>query len=427
MTNFKSLLSAIILAAGLLAGTQAQAVAYALEPTALQILSAVNQVGARLSQAQDRIVSAIQGASTAQTTAASESARLIADANTKTAADMKKLDAEIDFEPLDSCSVTALAEGGTDVTNNLPASSGRGSPAPTPTAGATKAMAAVLEIANGKMPAPAPELGAAMAANGACGTFAAGGLRAESCRGAGFSPGLSSGYPNADIRAETLFDGPQTSADEAAGINRKLTIRPDNSPERMAVLSFVRNLETPVELRTLSAAELNSGAGRTYMALRDTYDAAISLASKPLRDQESLITANKATLPVLRQLMKGQDGQFIVRTLDKTYPSWASDGISFAQLMSLEASRRYMNEDWHVRMAGATQRQLLAEQVQLQALQIWTQVSLLEKIGQLGIIQGAVAGSVLRAEKMPMLVAAYRAARKPGGKPKTESESGSGG
>lgn len=368
-----------------------------------------------LELSRTRIIAAIQGASTAQTTATAESAKIVADANTKTAGEMKKADIERNAVPLDPCGVTAAARGGSQASSNRPAASGRGGgggPPNTPTAGATKEMAELLAIASGDKPAPPPELAAAMAAKGACGTFAKGGVREASCKGAGFSTGVSSGFPNADIRAETLFDGPQNPNDISQGVNRKLTIKPGNSPEKTAVAAFIRNLETPVDLRTLTAKEVNSEAGRNYMALRDSYDASISLASKPLRDQESMITANALTLPILKQLLKSEDRKFIISYLDRVFPSWKTDGISYAELMNLEASRRYLNEDWHVRMAGANEKQLLAEQVQMLAFSGWTSVSMLERTQQLGIIQGASAAAAIRTEKMPMLVAAYKAAKR---------------
>lgn len=337
---------------------------------------------------------------------------MVAQANTRTAADMKNAETQIQYVPLDPCGVTAVARGGSAASRNRPAGSGRGSSAPTPTAGSTSEMSETLLVSNGEKPAPSPELAAAMAAKGACGTFAQGGLRESACRGAGFSVGVSSGFPNADIKAETLFDGPQTPADMASGVNRKLTIKSGNSPERMAVNAFVRNLETATDLRTLTATELNSEAGRNYMALRDTYDATMSMATKPLRDQESLITANKTTLPILKQLMKSEDGPFVTSYLNRVYPSWQSDGISYAQLMDLEASRRYMNEDWHVRIAGASEKQLLTEQVQMQALNGWMNASLLERLQQVAVLQGAQVGSAIRAEKMPLLIAAHKAAKR---------------
>lgn len=384
------------------------------ETTAQAILQAVND-------ARDRIVNAIQGSAVSQSTATSESAKIMAESTAKTAADMKKLDVQIKAEPLDPCGVTAAAKGGSAAAVNRPGGGGRGgggggggsgSASSPPTAGATQDMQKVLAISSGAAPAPAPEIAAAMAAKGACGTFAKDGLRAEACRNAGFSASASSGYPDADIHAETLFDGPQTAADRAQGVNRKLTIKSGNFPERTAVEAFIRNLETPIDLRALGPTEINSEAGRNYMALRDSYDAAMSLATKPVRDQQSLITANKTTLPILKQLAKSEDSRFVTTKLDSSFPSWRSDGISFAQLMQLEADRRYLNEDWHVRMAGANEKQLLAEQVQLQAFNGWLNVSMLERLQQQAIIQGTAAGAAIRSEKMPQLIAAHRAAKR---------------
>lgn len=377
------------------------------ETTLQRVLSAVGQ-------AQDRIVNAIQGSSTAQTAATSESARVVAEANTKTAAEMKKAEIQIQAVPLDPCGVTAVARGGSAASNNRPASSGRGTGTPTPTKGATSDMVDALDIANGVKPAPPQELAATIAANGACGTFAQGTLREADCKGAGFATGLSSGFPNADIKAETIFDGPQNASDIAAGVNRKLTIKPGNSTEKMAVNAFISNIAGTVPLKTLNKNEINSLNGRSYMALRDSFDASISLANKPLRDQEGLITANKTTIPIVDQMMKGQDSSYISKHLQQVFPSWRTDGISYAELLNLEASRRYLNPDWHARMAGATEKQLMVEQVEMQALQGWMQASTLERLQQIAILQGTVAGAAIRTEKLPKLTAAHQAAKLPG-------------
>lgn len=395
---------------GLIGGTTpAQAVSFfclncATQTTAVQILDAINT-------ARTEIISAIKGGATTQSTATGESAKIIADANIKTSAEMAKVNNVINGEPLDPCGVTAAARGGGAPGTSRPSGGGRTGGDPS-TAGATSDMQRALKISSGTVAAPAPEIAAAIAAKGACGTFAKDGLRAEACRSAGFSPGASSGFPDADIQAETLFDGPQTSSDKAAGIKRKLTIKSGNSAERTAIESFIRNLETPLDLRTLTANEINSEAGRNYMALRDSYDAVISLATKPVRDQQSLITANPLTLPILRQLAKSEDANYITTRLNASYPAWRTDGVSFAELMQLEADRRYLNEDWHVRMAGANEKQLMAEQVQLQALHGWMNVAMLERAQQQAILQGTTAGAALRSEKMPQLIAAHRAAKR---------------
>lgn len=400
----------VMSAAGLMASSPAHAIACTNcfnEMTAHRyfpsLITAVNA-------GTERIVAALQGAAASQATATTEAGRIVSEAGARTAAEMAKNDATLKFQHIDPCSVTAVARGGSNMVNQRPRSGGRGS-AP-PKAGATEPLRESLDISAGMKPAPAPEIAAALAAKGGCGTFARGGIREVGCRDAGFDTGLSSGFPNADVKAETLFDGPQTQADIDAGVRRKLTIAPGDSKEKMAIAAFIRNLDTPVDLRTLTKGEINTEAGRSYMAFRDSYDAAMSMANKPLRDQESLITANVSTLPVLTQLGKGEDAAYVTAYLNKAYPNWKRDGISYAELLQLEAGRRYLNADWHTRMAGANERQLLAEQVQLQAVGNWLQVQMFEKLQQIAILQGTGAGAGIRAEKLPQLVAAHKAARK---------------
>lgn len=383
------------------------------EITGQRILAAVDTVSRRVSSSQEAIVKAITGATTATNTAISETGKLSSEANIRTTVEMKKAELDTAYEPLDPCGVTAAAKGGGGSASSKPSGPGRGGSTPSPTAGATKAMQETLKIANGERTNPAPEVAAALAVSGACQSFAKGTLREAACTGAGFAPSALNGHPNADVRADTIFDGPQTAANLASGATvRKLTIAPGNVNEKTAVSAFIRNLDTPVDLKTLTNAEYGSEAGRNYMALRDSYDASMSLATKPLRDQESLITANKATLPILAQMTKGEDGPYVTAELDKTYPDWRKDGISYAHLMSLESSRRYLNEKWYARIAGAGDKQIAIESLQLQAFAQWTNVAILERLQQLSILQGSSTGSLIRAEKMPLLVAAHRAAKR---------------
>lgn len=376
------------------------------------------QILAAIQLARQSNVDAIQGASSAGSTATMEAARVVAEANAKTAGVIETTRIESRYELLDPCSVTAVAKGGSEAQRTRPHGSGRGGGGggnggtPTPTQGSTKDMKRALEIAAGERPAPPPEVIAALAASGACGSFVSGGTREQMCKDAGFSLELKSGFPNADVRAETLFDGPQTATDMASGTRRKLTITPGNSSEKMAVNAFLRNLETPLDFRALEARELKSDAGRNYMALRDSYEAAMSLASKPMRDQEAMMTANPATRPILAQLLKGADSAYVRDYLIKAYPRWDKDGISFAELLNLETARRYHNERWHERMAAANEKQLLHEQVQLQALNIWVLSSLAERMQQLNAVQGNTAAAVIRQEKMPGLLAAHKAAQR---------------
>ncbi|MBQ0916932.1 hypothetical protein KBW71_00510 [Hydrogenophaga aromaticivorans] len=365
-----------------------------------------------------QVPGAIQGAAASTSTATMEAGRAIVEGTARAQTNLERGRIESQYQPIDPCSVTAMSKGGTASERVRPHGSGRGAGgggsggSTTASAGATSEMRRALEISSGERVAPAPEVSAALASKGACSTFAKGGVREQACRSAGFSTGLSSGLPNADVRAETLFDGPQTQADMNVGVVRKLTIRGGNSTERTAVASFIRNLETPLDLRALEEKELKSEAGRNYLALRDTYEAAMSLATKPMRDQESMITANTATKPILEQLLKGDDAEYIKAYLGQAYPRWKTDGISYAELINLEAVRRYHNERWHERMVAAPEKALMYEQVQLQAMNNYMLALALDRLQQISVVQGNAAGASIRAEKLPALVAAHKAAQR---------------
>lgn len=92
---------------------------------------------------------------------------------------------------------------------NCPRSVGRGGGGAAPNAGATSDIKKTLDLAAGAQPSPSPGVASALAAKRACGTFAKGGVREQGCRDAGFDTGLASGYPNADVLAMMLLDGPQ--------------------------------------------------------------------------------------------------------------------------------------------------------------------------------------------------------------------------
>ena len=358
---------------------------------------------------------AIQGAAAAQTASTEAASRVVAEANAKVEQDMATSKALINYRPVDPCAATAMTNattgGAGDSMRDRGAPVGRGGGggggSAVPSAGLNESMRRAIEISKGATKAPSPEVQAALGASGACGTFVSGGARQRHCEGAGFPASPSNGHPNADVRAETLFDGPQ----KTDTIVRRLTYK-GNSAEATAVEAFLRNLETPVDLRELTPAELKTDAGRNYMALRDAYEASLSLATKPARDQAMLLRANPNTKGIVEQLLQSDDGPFVRSYLARAYPNYASDGISIAELINLEAERRYKNPQWLVRMSQAPERALLQEQVQLQAVQLWMMAMLLERVQQLAVVQGNAAAGIIRTEKMPALVAAHRAAQR---------------
>lgn len=364
-----------------------------------------------------KISKSIQGASTAQTAVANKNAQTIANANANVTVGVEQAKVAAQYTMLDPCTVTAAAQSTHGVIRSY--SSGRGGGAggsggsnqPVRSMGASREMLEVIRISEGEAVAPAPEVVSAKAALGACNSYASGGERRRMCAGANFATTVASGFPNADVSAETIFDGPQSQADKNAGLRRRLTITKADSAERTAVAAFIRNLETPLDLRGLRPKELDSTSGRNYIALRDAYDAVISMATKPLRDQERNMVADTGYINALKQLLAGDDAAFVTSYLQTNYPNWAAEGVSLNQFMDLEAQRRYKNEAWYYRMVGADARILQLEQVQMQAYQIWQQNLILERMQQQSIISGAVAGATLRQEKLPQLIAVHKSAQ----------------
>lgn len=380
----------------------------------------VNCLNCATSSQANQIIKAIQGASSANTRAVSENARLVSEANAITEGRMERARIASRFELSDPCTVTSPGRGNVVATErNRGHASGRGAGGGGSTgktsasAGASAQMKKAIAISVGAEAAPVPEATAALAASGACASFAQGGERDRMCTGAGYSPQLISGLPNADVRAETLFDGPQSVEDGRKGVVRRLTVPAGDSKERTAISAYIRNLETPLDLRGLRPKELDSMAGRNYMASRDSYEAVMSLSTKPMRDQELMLLADKETLSPINQMLSGADGAFVTRWLGSAFPQWRAQGVSLLDLMNLEAVRRYKNEQWYVRMAQTDARGLALEGVNMQALQIWQNNLMLERQQQQNILLGAIAGVLLRQEKLPQLIAQHKAAQTP--------------
>jgi len=105
----------------------------------------------------------------------------------------------------------------------------------TPKAGISSQMQKAIDISKGNTESPAPDVQAALAANGACTSFANNRSRIGLCTKAGFTTQNTSGFPDADVKAETLFDGPQA---DSSRVLRKLTYAPGDSNENSAIEAF---------------------------------------------------------------------------------------------------------------------------------------------------------------------------------------------
>ncbi|CAN7783604.1 hypothetical protein LJR175_008335 [Variovorax sp. LjRoot175] len=355
------------------------------------------------------LANAISGAAETTSKASSGAAKTIGESAQRTASEQAAIRNEERFSGIDPCNVLVSTIGTSSASRGgVTATGGGGGGAPKPAPGGSGGMEAVLNVAEKRAPAGLPEVEAAKSAKAACSTFASGNLRGQACADSGFSASNSSGYPNADIRASTLFDGPQTNPDGNV-VKRRLTVDLAGS-DGTAVRALMRNLDQPVQLQDLSKAQRNSDAGRQFMALEDVFAARMSVAKYPQEAQANLIAAKAELIPMLQQMLKSEDAPFVQSYLQTNAPDWSSKGISMAELIALETQRRYMNPDWQLRLLAMSDTDLARENVRMQAMNAWLQSIALDRQIVASVIDSNTAQAAIRSEMMPQLVAANKRA-----------------
>lgn len=278
--------------------------------------------------------------------------------------------------------------------------------------GVNNSMATVLNASEGRAAAgrPAAEVTTALAAEGACGSFVTpGSPRGKACSDARLSVGNSNGFENADVRATTLIAGPQRG-----GAPATMSFNLDaGSPEHAAVAAYRRNLFSTFDLRDLSPAEASTDAGRRYLAMRDAYNARMSMAEYATNRHVAHIRADRATIPVLRELVKPDgDPAFTAAYLGRVKPDWQSRGVSTDELINLEVQRRYMNADWLNRTVSMAAEPRAAEQLRVSALTNVLLFQLYQETRLNNIMLGAQMGKDVRQEAMPEMRAALAQASK---------------
>lgn len=368
------------------------------------------------SSSTNSIVQAISGSTQTMSTQMARAADMGVQGQQRTQAQLEKSRQEDRYMVSDACAVLSPTMGTSEAGRRVGGGGGGGSAGRGggggPIEGVDDRMRRAIRISQGTEQAPTPEEQAALAVPGACSSFVtatANPVRANSCTLAGFAPSVANGHPDADIRAETLFDGPQTAA-KAGDFRRRLTTDGDG-PEDAAIAAYLRNLNTPVDLPQLKRAELRSDNGRQYLLYRDAYEARMSLAEKPARSLVASMTANKNLLPVVEQLLESPvTGPFVQKYLDKNYPKWKQKGISAAELNNLEVERRYLNPEWHLLMASSPPEVHIKEQTTLLAFQSMQFAKILERLDQSAVLTGQMAASQVRGEMMPQLIQLHTAA-----------------
>jgi len=395
---------------GLLIGTVQQATQAITQSFQDAIHGQTDSINGKISDLKMGLANAISGAAETTSKASSGSAKVISESAQRTASEQAAIRNEQRFSGIDPCNVLVSTIGTSESSRSGVTATGGGSGGggPKPAPGGSAGMNEVLDVAEKRRAAGIPEVEAAKSAKAACSTFASGGLRAEACSSSGFSPSNSAGYPDADIRASTLFDGPQTDAD-GTKFTRRLTVDMTGA-EGTALRALMRNLDQPVQLQDLTNAQRATDAGRQYMALENVFAARLSVAKYPQEAQANLLAAKTELIEMVKQMLKTEDAAFVQKYLDKNAPNWSSKGISMAELIALETQRRYMNPDWQLRLLGMSDTDLARENVRMQAMNAWLQSIALDRQIVASVIESNAAQAAIRSEMMPQLVAANKRA-----------------
>jgi len=254
--------------------------------------------------------------------------------------------------------------------------------------------------------APPPEVQAVMAQRGACEAYASGKVRAQSCTWAGTTPSVSTGLPDADIRASTIFDGAQTTADQG-----KVSLS-FSEKQLAAATAYVRNLSAPVQLRDLAKIEAQTDEGRRYLALRDSYQARVDLAMRPTEEWISNRTKYAATIPILKAMQEGGGAaaRYLAQHLPEAAPDWQTKGISLHHLQYIDAARRYDNPEWIKEIGAADEVTLQREQLLLSAQMASLMSKNLMETQKANALLGAVYQASLNKDFMPELAAQHKRA-----------------
>lgn len=372
-----------------------------------QTLAQLQNVVAAIQNARDAIVDAIYKSTGSQTealtNAIAKGSELDSQTTRQTQVELERARRDAALEQANGCSVTARSKSG-GAGSGAKGSGGRygGGGAPVKMTGnssVSKVMATAIDRGNGLEPAPSTNKQIEDTAQGACETYAAGDpLREKWCRDAGFGVGNLTGFIQADVRAETLFDGPQTSKD-AQGFKHQRTLGVTGK-ELDALNSFIYHLEKPQQIEDPQTLDMKTREGKGYLALKTTFDARISMGSKPTRDYVGVRSPDKETIPMLQQLTADPvTGAWVSQYLQKSTPNWASTGISVEELEHLELERRYLNPAWQLDFASQFDPAVIAREAVLISLGRYDiEVKALQEQRKTNMLLGQIYNSLTRVE-----------------------------
>jgi hypothetical protein len=249
-------------------------------------------------------------------------------------------------------------------------------------------------------------------AAGSCEGFAGdpNSARGQMCRRL---PGLkinSNPYADADIRAETLFDGPQQKGKEQT----RLTVtEKQRTPERDARKAILASLSQAVPPPGVHPSAFGSPQGLAYIGELTEHQAKMSLATSPMRDWDAQTTSTQATKESLRSLLNDDVTALFLQTkLDKEFPPWRNDGVSQLHLAEIQVEKRAGNQDWYKYMARATNVEKAAEIPLILAEQQRLLFDLLLEVKKLNILAGQQLAQQIQNNDLPTLQRLSEAANK---------------
>lgn len=193
------------------------------------------------------------------------------------------------------------------------------------------------------------------------------------CKKAGAPSDGQSEYKDADVRADTLFDGP-----------RGFPSVPNFGPERDARIAnrnLLFNASPPETPRDDALGRAQNAA--PYIGLLREYRAAKSLAEYEAKHYDALTTVDRNTQSGL-DAIKSEYPEFYAeffRDVD------TENGVSVAALLELQVESRVGNKEWLKKMSESTPEEKQNEQLAMQALALRIEHQQLQQIQRLSIAQ----------------------------------------
>jgi hypothetical protein len=364
----------------------------------------------RVETAVKALMDAVRGGAQATNATQAEAVNQNSQVAAEVSRSQEEAKAKKDFRIADACSAISGTAGLSDSQRETEDQNRGGKPPPgsppatPPGLSEDSPLMKELRKAGGRILPESFELQAARAAAGMCDAFVdPTSVRGIMCKRAGNAPKVRWGLkPDADISVSTLLDGKIKATD----VTKKFTIvRDEADPGWTAVQALRRHFSVPIELPALTEAQAKSDAGRQYLSFKDSYEARMGLADRPMASVVAQRAATPATLPAVNQLLNSDVTRYYIEEyLKKNAPSdWKTRGISLDELTNLEVERRHMNIDWHRNIASQPGDPLMKELLAMKAFDQWQAWQARQQLSEIQVLLGQLIGASVRAEMTPTL------------------------